>query len=357
MLVENVNGERVELTANHAVVLATGSEPIRPPIDGLDDVDFWTSRDATSANEVPKHLIVVGGGVVGCEMATAYATYGAKVTLICSGKVVLDRYEPEASKRVAAALKARGTDVHVSTRVKAVKKSAEGVEVTLDSGKTVSGSKILIAAGRRPRLSNLGLEKVGTKPAAFAVEDNMTVKSVSGQWLYAIGDANFLAPLTHMGVYQARYAALNILERAKGKGQVDTEPWGNYSATAHHKAISQVVMTDPNVATVGLTFAEAKTGGKNVKEVTVPAFMYPGAWVHAEFNYDGWAQWVVDVDKKTIVGATFVGREAADLLHASTVALVGEVPIDRLWHAVPSFPTMSEIYQQLLLASEKVLEG
>ena len=152
-----------------------------------------------------------------------------------------------------------------------------------------------------------------------------------------------------MGVYQARAAALNIIATARGEKPIIT-PWSPFAATADHSAASQVVVTDPNVASAGLTLATAKKRGLNVKEVTVP-FMFPGAWVHAEFNYDGWAQWVIDVDKGVLVGTTIVGSESADLLHASTVAIAAQVPVERLRHAVASFPTMSEIYTQLLLAS------
>ena len=152
-----------------------------------------------------------------------------------------------------------------------------------------------------------------------------------------------------MGIYQGRALANAIIARSKGI-EPKIEPWSRFAATADHSAVSQVVMTDPNVASCGMTLAAAKKSGLNVKEVTVP-FQFPGAWVHAEFNYDGWAQWVVDVDKGVLVGATIVGREASDLLHASTVAIVGTVPVERLWHAVASFPTMSEIYTALLNAS------
>ena len=153
-----------------------------------------------------------------------------------------------------------------------------------------------------------------------------------------------------MGVYQARAAALTIIAEAGGRQPLKRQVWDDFSATADHSAISQVVVTDPNVASAGLTLKEAKHKGINVKEVAVP-FMFPGAWLHAEFNYDGWAQSVIDVDKEVLVGATFVGREAGALLHASTVAIVGQIPVSRLWHAVASFPTLSEVYTVLLGAS------
>jgi pyruvate/2-oxoglutarate dehydrogenase complex dihydrolipoamide dehydrogenase (E3) component len=168
-------------------------------------------------------------------------------------------------------------------------------------------------------------------------------------WLHAIGDVNGLAYSTHMGAYQARMAANVIVGRAKGT-EVNSKAWSKFTHTADFGAVAQVVFTDPNVAFVGLTASEAHKKGLNVKLVEAP-FAFPGAWVHAEFNYGGWAQWVIDKDKNVLVGATFVGREAADLLHASTVAIVGEVPVDRLQHAVASFPTVSEIYTALSMAA------
>jgi pyruvate/2-oxoglutarate dehydrogenase complex dihydrolipoamide dehydrogenase (E3) component len=349
--VVNVNGERSQIQAIQAVVLATGSTATIPNISGLNQVEYWTPRHATSANEVPQHLIIVGGGVVGCEMATAYATLGSKVSLVCSARGLLSRFEPEAGRRVKISLEQRGAQIHLAENVDHVGKGmGGGIDVQLRNGEKISGSHLLLATGRKPTTEDIGLEELGIDNVlSLEVDDSLCVKIGSGKWLYAIGDANGRNPLTHMGVYQARAAALTIIARARGQDP-EIVPWSQYAATADHVSAAQVVVTDPNVASAGLTLAEAKKRGMNVKEVAVP-FIFPGAWVHAEFNYDGWAQWVIDTERHVLVGATIVGREAADLLHASTVAIVGQVPMERLWHAVASFPTMSEIYSQLLLAS------
>ena len=173
--------------------------------------------------------------------------------------------------------------------------------------------------------------------------------TAAGTWLYAIGDCNGRSPLTHVGVYQSRAAGLTIIARSQGK-EPRIEPWNQYAATSDHSAVSQVAMTDPNVASCGMTLAEAEKAGLNVKKVAVP-FQFPGAWVSYEMNYAGWAQWVIDMDNEVLVGAKFVAREASGLLHASTVAIVGKVPLQRLFHAVAAFPTMSEIYTALFGAS------
>lgn len=351
VLVKHASGDKT-LTARHAVVIATGSEPVIPhDIKGIHDIDVWTPREATSVKEIPEHLIVIGGGVVGSEMATAYATYGSKVTVITPTSEILDRYEPEAGRRVREALAAQNVDFHLSSRVvEAWKEPSTGlVSVKLSSGTVVTGSAVLLAAGRRPRTKNIGLESIGLA-ASLDVDPTTLVNGVNGHWLYAVGDANWKSPTTHMGEYQARIAAGAIIARAAPSASAQTlnsEPWGPHAATADDLAVSQVVVTDPNVGSVGLTLAAALKKGIKAQAVDVE-FNFPGAWVFAEFDYDGWARWVVDTDKNVLVGATIVGRETGDLLHASTVALVGQVPLDRLVHAVPSFPTRSEVYGLLL---------
>ncbi|OAP61397.1 hypothetical protein AYL99_03600 [Fonsecaea erecta] len=348
VLVKNVNGQEKTLVANQAVVIATGSDPAIPgEIQGIDHIDYWTPREATAADTVPEHLIIVGSGVVGCEMATAFSTFGSKVTMISATSEVLGRYEPEAGKRVREALMARNVDFHLSSRVaEAWKEGDSKISVKLGSGQVVTGSTLLIATGRKPRTQNIGLENIGLS-SSLVVDQSMCVSSAGSSWIYAIGDANGRAPLTHMGEYQGRIAAAAIIARAAGVDVQESEPWSEFAATSDQVAVSQVVVTDPNVATVGLTLAEALKSGIKAVEVAVP-FNFPGAWVYAEFDYEGWAQWVVDAERNVLVGATFVGREVGDLLHGSTVAIVGQVPLDRLRHAVPSFPTRSEIYGMLL---------
>jgi len=289
---------------------------------------------------------------VGCEMATAFSTYGSKVSMVSATPEVLGRFEPEAGKRVREALMAQKVDFYLSSKVVEVWNEADGkVSAKLSSGEVITGSTVLIAAGRKPRTDGIGLENVGLAAVAhrLPVDPSMCVSSVNGNWIYAVGDTNMRAALTHMGEYQGRIAAAAIIARARGidVGPKLVQPWGDFTATADTDAISQVVVTDPSVATVGLTLAEALKRGIKAVEVS-SSFQFPGAWVFAEFNYDGWAQWVVDAERNVLVGATFVGRESGDLLHGSTIAIVGQVRLDRLQHAVGSFPTRSEIYGVLL---------
>jgi dihydrolipoamide dehydrogenase len=335
------------LRARHAVVVATGSRPVRPPIPGLDRVRTWSSRDATSAHVVPRRLGVVGGGVVGCELAQAWRRLGAEVVLLVRGPRVLASAEPFASERVADALRDEGVDVRLDTGLDAV--SPDGAAIALHvGGETVMVDELLLATGRAPNVEGLGLETVGlTADGTLRVEDSGLVQGVDGQWLYAAGDVTGRAPLTHQGKYDARIVGAAIGARAAG-GKVDTAPWGEHAATADHAAVPQVVFTDPEVASVGRTEAQARSAGLNVRVVDLPIAV-AGSSVQAD-GYDGAVRMVVDEDRGIVVGLTFVGQDTAELLHAATIAVVGEVPLARLWHAVPAYPTISEVWLRLLEA-------
>jgi dihydrolipoamide dehydrogenase len=179
------------------------------------------------------------------------------------------------------------------------------------------------------------------------VDDTLAVQGVEGDWLYACGDVNHRVLLTHQGKYQARACGDGIAARAKG--HFDPKPWGKYVATADHRAVPSVIFTDPEVGSVGLTEAQAKAAGLNVRAVDYKMGDVSGAHLYAD-NYNGQARMVVDEDRHVVVGATFVGPDAGELVHAATIAIVGEVPLDRLWHAVPTYPTISEIWLRLLEA-------
>lgn len=336
------------LSARHAVVVSTGSDAAVPPVPGLAEAQPWTSRQATSAQKVPGRLLVMGGGVVGCEMAQVFAGLGAKVTVIEQLDRLLGLIEPVAGQLVAEAMTAAGIDVRLGTAVSEVSRAGPG-EVTVKLGEsTLSGDEILVATGRKPRTADIGLETVGLRPGSWLeVDDSLMVQGVDGGWLYATGDVNHRALLTHQGKYQARACGDTIV--ARSRGTYDPAPWGRYSATADHGAVPQVVFTDPEVGSVGLTEQKARDAGLNVRAVDYPMGDVAGASLYAD-GYKGHARLVVDEDRHVLVGATFVGPGAGELVHAATIALVGEVPLDRLWHAVPSYPTISEVWLRLLEA-------
>ncbi|MGW0706351.1 dihydrolipoyl dehydrogenase family protein [Streptomyces sp. NPDC002643] len=348
--VEAPDGERRVLTARHAVVVSTGSRAHLPDLPGLAQVKPWTSREATSAQEVPGRLIVVGGGVVAVEMATAWRALGSEVTVLVRGKGLLPRMEPFAGELVAEALVEAGADVRTGTSVTAVsRESGDGpVAVLTDSGDRLEADEILFATGRAPRTDDLGLDTVGLEPGSWLpVDDSLRV--TGSDWLYAVGDVNHRALLTHQGKYQARIAGAAIAARAAGVPLLESDPWGAHAATADHVAVPQVVFTDPEAAAVGLSLAEAEEAGHHVRAVDVEFASVAGAGLYAD-GYKGRARMVVDLDHEIVRGVTFVGPAVGELIHSATVAVAGEVPLDRLWHAVPSYPTISEVWLRLLEA-------
>ncbi|MGW7200945.1 dihydrolipoyl dehydrogenase family protein [Streptomyces chryseus] len=347
--VEAPSGERYTLTARHAVAVCTGSRAAVPDLPGVAGASPWTSREATSAGKAPDRLVVVGGGVVAVEMATAWQALGSRVTLLVRGNGLLARMEPFAGELVAEALTEAGATVRTGISVAAVERGEGGgpVTVILGGGERIEADEVLFATGRAPRTDDVGLDTVGLKPGSWLeVDESCRVKGQD--WLYAVGDVNHRALMTHEGKYQARVAGAAIAARAHGE-PLDTAPWGAHSATADHAAVPQVVFTDPEAASVGLTLAEAEATGRRVRAVDHDMASVSGAGLYAD-GYRGRARMVVDLDRETVLGVTFVGPGVAELLHSATVAVAGEVPIPRLWHAVPAYPTISEVWLRLLEA-------
>lgn len=339
------DGSVTTIEAAHAVVMATGSTPVKPPIEGLDTVDYWGTREATSARQVPGRLAVIGGGVSGAELAQAFRRLGAEVTMLVRGRL-LDSFPDQAGQLVQEAFSAEGVDVRAGAEAAVVSQRDDGtVQLRLKDGSTLDADRLLVATGRRPATTNVGLESVGVDPKRLTVDPSGRVAD-GGGWLYAVGDVAGKAPLTHQGKYEARVAGDAIAARAHGSLHEDVEPWSKYAASADDTAVPQVVFTDPEVAMVGLTEQAAKQRGLNVSTVQMDIAV-AGSALHAD-DYTGWVQMVVDEDRKTIAGMTFVGQDVAELLHAATIAVVGQVPLQRLWHAVPAYPTISEIWLRLL---------
>ncbi|MEU8483503.1 NAD(P)/FAD-dependent oxidoreductase [Streptomyces sp. NPDC048641] len=334
------------LTARHAVAVCTGTSAALPDLPGLADVEPWTSREATSAQKVPGRLVVVGGGVVAAEMATAWRALGSQVTMLVRGTGLLPRMEPFAGELVTQALVEAGAEVRTGVSVKGVTREDGTVVTTLDDGSTLESDEILFATGRAPRTEDIGLETVGLEPGSWLpVDDSLRVEGST--WLYAVGDVNHRALLTHQGKYQARIAGAAIAARAQGVPLLETDPWGAHAATADHSAVPQVVFTDPEAGSAGLTLAEAEAAGHRVRAVDYDIASVAGAGLYGD-GYRGRARMIVDLDREILLGVTFVGPGVGELVHSATVAVAGEVPIDRLWHAVPSYPTVSEVWLRLL---------
>jgi dihydrolipoamide dehydrogenase len=343
--VVTADGE-VELIARHAVTVSTGSDPLMPGIEGLADIDPWTSRDATSATAAPASLAILGGGVVGCEMATAYASFGTQVTLIVRGDVLLAGMEPFASTAVRESLEASGVTVLTGTEVEKAQRVDGGDAVlVLSDGGQVRAEQVLVATGRVPRTHGIGLEAIGLKSGDWLEVDD-TLRVTGFDWLYATGDVNHRALLTHQGKYQARAAGDVIAARATGR-RVEDAPWGRHVATADHDVVPQVTFTDPEVASVGMTAEVAAKAGRSIRVVDYDLSWLAGASVHAD-DYRGRARAIVDEERQVLLGVTLVGPDVGEMIQAATIAIVAEVPLSRLWHAVPAYPTVNELWLRFL---------
>jgi dihydrolipoamide dehydrogenase len=330
---------RKPFRARRAVVVACGTVPLMPPIEGLAEAKPWDNRDATSAKEVPRRLLVLGGGAIGAELAQCFRRLGSEeVTVVEGSERLLSREEPFAGDEVRAAFEEEGISVITSTRMTAVRREGDGpVTGKLEDGREVTADEILVAVGRKPNTTDVGLDRVGLEPGKYlAVDDRLRVNGIDGDWLYSVGDCNGLALFTHMGKYQGRVAGDAIL----GKDVADL---------ADARAVPRVTFTDPQVAAVGLTAAQARERGIEVRVVSYGTGDVAGAYTRGN-GIKGTSQIVVDGSRRVMVGATFTGPDVQEMLHAATIAVVAEVPLDTLWHAVPSFPTVSEVWLRLLEA-------
>jgi dihydrolipoamide dehydrogenase len=354
------DGTTRTLAARHAVVIATGSMASIPPIDGLREAHPWTSRDVTNLCEVPGRVAVIGGGVVACEATTWLSGLRAReVTVIEPEPRLLAQQEPFAGAMIAEQFEQRGIRVLVGTGVDAVSRPTAqdtgvgrihgGPATVTAGGSSFEVDEVVVAAGRTPTTHDIGLERIGVDVSGshgyLTTDDHMTVRDRAGDWLYAVGDANGRALLTHMGKYQARIAGDVIAARAEGR----PTDGSRHRDMADHDMVPSVVFTDPQVASVGLTESRARDNGIDVEAVEYDLAAVAGASLLHD-GYVGRAKLVIDRATDTLVGATFVGDDVAELLHSATTAVVGKVPLDTLWHVVPSYPTISEVWLRLLEA-------
>ena len=335
--VETPGGDVIHLEATTAVVLATGTSALVPAIPGLRELAPWDNRAVTSASQVPGRLLVLGGGAVGAEMAQAYHRLGSEVTLVEGSPRLLGREEPFAGEEVRDAFEAEGIDVVVGVTLASARRAGPDIVVELADGREIETDQIVVAVGRRPATSSLGLKAVGLEPGrSIEVDDRLRAVGVPGAWLYAVGDCNGRALLTHVGKYQGRVAG-DVIAGRDARDVVGTT------------IVPRVTFTDPQVAAVGPTEHEAREQGIDVRTVEYGTGDVAAASTQG-VGLQGTSKLVVDAARNVIVGATFTGPGVQELLHSATVAIVGEVPLERLWHAVPPFPTLSEVWLRLLEA-------
>ena len=305
-------------TTEH-IVVATGSDPVVPPIEGLRELDgVWTNREATGLKEVPGRLLILGGGPVGVEMAQAIARMGASVALVEGGDHVLAREPAPLGEALQKALEAEGIELHFGQFAQAARRQGEGYELEFPDGKVLRGDKLLVATGRKPRGEGIGLETVGIElqKGAVPVDDRMA----AGDNVWAIGDVTNIWPLTYVGKYQGRVAAANIL---------------GHEARANYEAVPRVVFTDPQTASVG----EAE----GPLTVTVSLDSVPRMSTYYR-EYEGAGFLTLVSDGERLTGAYAVGPEAGEWLGQATLAVRARVPLDVLKDTIQPFPTFSEIY-------------
>jgi pyruvate/2-oxoglutarate dehydrogenase complex dihydrolipoamide dehydrogenase (E3) component len=317
-----VDGQVLE--AEH-VVVATGAEPIIPPIAGLSDVDgVWTNREATGLKEVPRRLVVLGAGPVGVEMAQAVHRMGAEVALVAGGERVLPREPAPLGDALGEALTADGVEVHLGRRASGVRHEDGDYVVSFPDGMELRGDRLLVATGRRARTDGIGLETVGVQPGTRGIEVDERMGAADGIW--AVGDVTGIWPLTYVGKYQGRVAAANILGRP---------------ARASYDAVPRVVFTDPQVASVG------EAGGPLTATVPLAGVARTSTYTRAYDEKPGFLTLVSDGER--LIGAYALGPEAGEWLQQATLAIRARVPLEVLRDTIQPFPTFSEAFLFALL--------
>jgi pyruvate/2-oxoglutarate dehydrogenase complex dihydrolipoamide dehydrogenase (E3) component len=312
----------IELRAAKGIVIATGTQPAIPPIDGLTGTPYWTNREAIEAATLPASLLVLGGGAIGLELAQAYARFGVAVTIVEANDRVLAMEEPESSALAHEALSRDEVAIHTGARATAVDHDGGKFTMTLDNGRDLTGEKLLVATGRRTNLGGLGVDSVGLDPKARAIDVDDRMRA--GERLWAVGDVTGRGAFTHVAMYQAGVAVRDIL--------------GQDGPPADYRALPRVTFTDPEIGAVGLTEERARSQGLNVRVGTTRIPSSSRGWIHKAGN-DGFIKLIADADRGVLVGATSAGPTGGEVLAGLAVAVHGEVPVDRLRHMIYAYPT------------------
>jgi pyruvate/2-oxoglutarate dehydrogenase complex dihydrolipoamide dehydrogenase (E3) component len=313
---------QTEIEVSRAIVLATGSKPVVPPIRGLDAVGYWTNRAAIETEEVPESLTVLGGGAIGLELAQMFGRFGSRVTVVEAVDRLLAQEEPEASELITEVLRREGVDIRAGVGAIEVRQDGPSIVVTLADGSEVSGQRLLVATGRRADLASIGASTLGIDHnAKFApVDERMRV--VPGVW--AVGDLTGKGLFTHIAMYQAGIAICDIL--------------GRQSPAADYTALPRVTFTDPEIGAVGLTEQAARENGRNVRSSTTPLPASARGWIHKAGN-DGLIKLVEDIDSGLLAGATSIGPQGGEVLGLLALAVHARVPVDQLATMIYAYPT------------------
>ncbi|SDU45504.1 dihydrolipoyl dehydrogenase family protein [Jiangella alkaliphila] len=317
--------------ASRGVVIGTGSAPFVPSIDGLEGTPYWTNRDAVQVKELPASMIVLGGGPVGLELTQAFARFGVRVTVVERSERLLHLEEPESGELAAQVLSAEGIDVRTGTGADAVRHDGERFTVTLDDGAEVSAEKLLVAVGRQCDLAALGVDTVGLDASAEFVEVDDYLRAADRLW--AVGDVAGHGAFTHMATYQADIVSRDIL--------------GQDGPPADYRSLPRVTFTDPEIGGVGLTEAQARAAGLDVRTGSTQVASTSRGWIHKAGN-EGFIKLVADASQGVLVGATSAGPTGGEVLGALAVAVHGRVPVEQLRHMIYAYPTIYRGIQDAL---------
>ncbi|WP_130448265.1 dihydrolipoyl dehydrogenase family protein [Kribbella rubisoli] len=326
-------GDR-EFDATRGIVIATGTIPSVPPIDGLAGTPYWTNREAIEVEVLPASLLVLGGGAIGMELAQVFARFGVKVTVIEGADEVLAMEEPESGVLAREALERDGVRFLLGAHAKHVAYAGDTFTVTLENGASATGEKLLVATGRRIATADLGLEKVGLDPKARRIEVDEHVRA--GDKVWAIGDVTGVGVFTHNAMYQADIAVRDILQEPD-------------APTASYHAMPRVTFTDPEIGAVGMTEQQARDKGLNVRTGSTPIPASTRGWIHKAGN-EGFIKVVMDADRGVLVGATSAGPTGGEVLSALAVAVHAAVPVHTLRQMIYAYPTFHRAIGEALKA-------
>jgi pyruvate/2-oxoglutarate dehydrogenase complex dihydrolipoamide dehydrogenase (E3) component len=326
-----------EIDVSRAIVLATGTAAVVPPISGLDGVDYWINRDAIETEAVPESLVVLGGGAVGVELAQVFRRFGSKLTVVEAMDRVLALEEPEASRLVDEVFRREGIEIHAGTGAVAVSQDGDVIAVTLKDGTVVTGERLLVATGRRANLAALGVSAIGIDEGQHWVPVDDRMRVVPGVW--AVGDLTGKGLFTHIAMYQAGIAIADIL--------------GRPGPPADYAALPRVTFTDPEIGAVGLTEQAARDAGRRVRAVSTPLPESTRGWIHKAGN-DGFIKLVEDVDAGVLIGATSAGPNGGEVLGLLALAVHARVPVAQLRSMIYAYPTFHRAIEAALAALEEV---
>jgi pyruvate/2-oxoglutarate dehydrogenase complex dihydrolipoamide dehydrogenase (E3) component len=316
--------------ARRGVLLNTGTAPTAPPVDGLSGTPFWTNREAVQATEVPGSLLVLGGGVVGAEMTQVFARFGSRVTIVEAGERLLANEEPESSALIRKVFEREGITVRTGASVTAVTHENDAFTTHL-GGETLTADHLLVATGRRPNLKGIGLDLVGLDENARSISVDGHMRAADGVW--AIGDITGMGAFTHVSMYQAAIAVRDIL--------------GEEGSPAAYRAVPRVTFTDPEIASVGLTEAQARDQNLPVRTGMSQIPESARGWIHKAGN-DGFIKLVENTEWGTLVGATAVGPSGGEVLGFLAVAVHAETPTAVLRDMMYAYPTFHRAIEAAL---------